>query len=65
MGSYVAGERGPEAVLPLTDETFDRLGIAIARHTSINATIPVYVANRQIAREIRKIEAENNFAYNS
>lgn len=64
MGSYIAGERGPEAVLPLTDEVFDRLGIAIGRHTSINATIPVYVGNRQVARELRRIDAEDNFAFN-
>ena len=65
MGSYVAGERGPEAVLPLNDETLDRLGEAIARHQNINATIPVYVGNRQIVREIRKIESDNAFAFNS
>ena len=64
MGNYVAGERGPEAVLPLTDEVFDRLGLAIGRHTSINATIPVYAYNRQVAREIRRIEASQSFATN-
>jgi phage-related protein len=65
MGNYIAGERGPEAVLPLNDETLDKLGEAIARHQNINATIPVYVGNRQIVREIRKIESENAFAFNS
>lgn len=64
MGNYIAGEKGPEAVLPLTDEVLDRLGEAIARHQNINATIPVYVGNRQIARELRKINAEDDFAYN-
>jgi phage-related protein len=65
MGNYIAGEQGPEAVLPLTEEVFDRLGEAIARHQNINATIPVYVGNRQIARELRKINAEDNFAFNN
>jgi len=65
MGSYIAGERGPEAVIPLDDATLDRLGLAFARHTTINATIPVYAYNRQVAREIRKIEAEQSFATNS
>lgn len=64
MGSYIAGERAPEAVIPLDDDTLDRLGLAFARHTQINATVPVYVGNRQIAREIRKINAEDDFAYN-
>lgn len=65
MGSYIAGEKGPEAVIPLDDATLDRLGLAFARHTTINATIPVYAYNRQVAREIRKIEAEQSFATNS
>ena len=64
MGSYVAGEKGPEAVIPLDDMTLDRLGLAFARHTNITATIPVYVGNRQIAREIRNINADEDFAYN-
>lgn len=65
MGSYIAGEKGPEAVIPLDDLTLDRLGEAFARHTQINASIPVYVGNRQIARELRKINAEDNFAFNN
>ena len=64
MGSYIAGEKGPEAVIPLDDDTLDRLGLAFARHTQINTTVPVYVGNRQIAREIRRINAEDNFAFN-
>lgn len=64
MGNYIAGEKGAEAVIPLNDETLDRLGLAFARHTNINATVPVYVGNRQIAREIKRINAENDFAYN-
>ena len=65
MGSYIAGERGPEAVIPLDDLTLDRLGEAFARHTQINASIPVYVGNRQIVRELKKINAEDDFAYNA
>ena len=64
MGNYIAGEKGAEAVIPLNDETLDRLGLAFARHTTINATIPVYAYNRQVAREIKRIEANQNFAMN-
>lgn len=65
VGNAIAGERGHEAVLPLTDsQQMALLGEAIGKYININATIPVYVGNRQIAREIRKIEAENDFAYN-
>ena len=65
MGSYVAGERGREGIIPLTDsQAMQQLGQEIGRWISINATVPVYVGNRQIAREIRKIDAEDNFATN-
>lgn len=65
VGNAIAGERGREAVLPLTDsQQMALLGEAIGKYININATVPVYVGNRQIAREIRKIEAENDFAYN-
>lgn len=58
-------EKGQEAYLPLTDsQVMGTLGQEIARNVEINATIPVYVGNRQIAREIKKINAENDFAYN-
>lgn len=65
VGSAVAGERGQEAVIPLTDsQQMALLGEAIGRYINLNATIPVYVGNRQIARELKKIDAENSFASN-
>ena len=66
VGSAIGGERGAEGVLPLTDsQQMALLGEAIGKYININATVPVYVGNRQIAREIRKINAEDDFAYNS
>lgn len=64
MGSYIAGEKGPEAVIPLDDNTLDRLGIAFARHTVINANITNSMNGRVISKELQKISAENDFAYN-
>lgn len=65
MGSYIAGERGREGIIPLTDsQAMQQLGQEIGKWISFNATVPVYVGNRQIAREIRKIDAEDNFATN-
>ena len=64
MGSYVAGERGPEAVIPLDDNTLDRLGLSFAKHTVINATIVSEMNGRIISRELKKINAEDQFAYN-
>lgn len=61
----IIGERGAEAVVPLTDsQQMALLGEAIGKYININATVPVYVGNRQIAKEIKKINAESDFAYN-
>lgn len=66
LGSAIGGESGKEGVLPLTDtQAMAELGKEIGKWININATVPVYVGNRQIAREIRKIDAEDNFAYNT
>ena len=64
MGNYIAGERGPEAVIPLDDATLDRLGEAFARHTTINASITNSMNGRVISRELQKINNESNFAFN-
>ena len=65
IGSAIGGERGQEGVLPLTDsQQMEQIGEAIGRYVNINATIPVYVGNRQIARELKRINAENDFAFN-
>lgn len=64
MGNYIAGERGPEAVIPLDDETLDRLGLAFARHTVINANITNTMNGRVISRELQKIQNNSDFAFN-
>ena len=65
LGSALGGEKRPEGVLPLSDEqVMNRLGEAIAKHMSISPVIPVYIGNRLVAKEMRTINAESNFAYN-
>jgi phage-related protein len=65
VGSAIAGERGREGVIPLTDsQQMALLGEAIGKYINLNATIPVYVGNRQVAREMKKIEMQNAFAGN-
>lgn len=65
LANAIGGEHGMEGVLPLTDtQQMELLGESIGKYININATIPVYVANRQIAKEIRKINADNDFAFN-
>jgi len=61
----VIAERGAEAILPLTDsQQMQMLGETIGRFVSINATVPVYVGNRMVVREMKRIEAEDSFASN-
>jgi len=65
VGGAIAGERGMEGVIPLTDsQQMAMLGEAIGKYISMNATVPVYIGNRLVLREMKRIEAEENFAYN-
>ena len=64
MGSYIAGERGPEAVIPLDDETMNRLGESIARHMSVNLTNINQMNSRVIGREMKRVFNESDFSYN-
>lgn len=65
IGSAIAGESGAEGVIPLTNsQAMETLGQAIGKYINISATVPVYVGNKQIAREIKKINAESDFAFN-
>ncbi len=60
MGSYIAGEKGPEAVLPLTDDTLQRLANMIPITVNVTNTMN----GRVISREIQKVQNDSNFAYN-
>ena len=63
-GATIA-ERGAEAVVPLTDsQQMALLGEAIGKYITINATIPVYAYNRQVDRQIQKIQNQQDFAMN-
>ena len=64
-GQAVGGERGQEGVLPLTDsQQMELLGQSIGKYISINLTNITKLDNRQIAKEQRKINAQNDFAFN-
>jgi hypothetical protein len=65
LGSnIIGGEAGPEAVIPLNDETMNRLGAAIARNMVINANITNSMNGRVISRELQKIANDSDFAFN-
>ena len=65
VGSAIAGERGAEGVIPLTDsQQMALLGEAIGRYITINANITNNMNGRVISRELQKIQNDNNFSYN-
>ena len=65
VGSAIGGESGREGVVPLTDQqAMAELGAEIGRNVVVNLTNITKVGNRQIAREIKQINAEQEFAYN-
>ena len=65
VGSAVAGERGREGVIPLTDsQQMALLGEAIGRYITVNANITNTMNGRIISRELQKLNNEIDFAYN-
>ena len=66
VGGAIAGESGREGILPLTDQrAMAELGKEIGKWININATIPVNIGNRQVARILEEITADREFAMNS
>lgn len=61
----IGGEAGAEGIVPLTNaQMMEQLGEAIGRYININLTNITKLDNRQIAREQRNINAQNDFATN-
>lgn len=59
------GEAGREGIIPLTDQqAMTQLGYEIGRNVVVAPTIPVYVGNRLVAKEVRRMDAEDKFAFN-
>ena len=65
VGSAIAGERGREGVIPLTDsQQMALLGEAIGKYITINATVVNSMNGRVLSREIQKVQNQSNFAMN-
>ena len=65
IGGAIAGEKGQEGVIPLTDSQQMRLlGEAIGKYITINATITNTMNGRVISKEIQRINNDNEFIYN-
>ena len=59
------GERGAEAVVPLTDsQQMALLGEAIGKYITVNATIVNSMNGRVLNRELQKIQNQSSFATN-
>ena len=65
IGGAIAGESGREGVIPLTDsQAMETLGATIGKYININLTNITKLDNRQIAKEQKKINTQNDFAFN-
>lgn len=61
----IGGEKGPEGVIPLTDqEAMSRLGAEIGRNVVINTILNNYMNSRLISREQQKTSNIDSFAFN-
>lgn len=66
VGGAIAGESGREGVLPLTDQqTMAELGREIGRHVLVNLTNITTMNGRVIGRELKQVQSEQDFAFNS
>lgn len=66
VGGAIAGEKGREFYMPLQDEQMlNMVGEAIGRYVTINLTNTIKMNARQIAKETKRVSAENDFATNS
>ena len=64
-GGANIGERGPEAVIPLTNsQMMAQLGETIGRYITINANITNTMNGRVISRELQKVNNNSDFATN-
>lgn len=65
IGGALTGERGQEGVIPLTNQqAMEQLGQTIGKYITINASITNTMNGRVISKELKKINAENEFAFN-
>ena len=62
--NVVGGEAGPEAVIPLNEETLERLGKQIARFINISIDLTGKIDSRILFRILEQIKAEQSFARN-
>lgn len=61
----IGGEHGAEGIVPLTDaQQMDLLGSAIGRRVTVNLTNITEMNGRIIGKELRRIQNDEDFAFN-
>lgn len=66
IGGAIAGEAGREGVVPLTDQqAMAELGREIGKNVLINLTNITSMNGRVISRELKQVQADQQFAYNT
>ena len=65
-GSAIAGEAGKEGIIPLDDnQAMAQLGAEIGKNVVVNITNITEMNGRVIGRELKQVQNEQNFAYNT
>ena len=66
VGGAITGESGREGVIPLTDQqAMTQLGAEIGKHVLVNLTNITQMNGRVIGRELKQIQSEQEFAFNT
>lgn len=66
IGGAIAGESGREGILPLTDtRAMQVLGEEIGKWITINANIVNEMDGKVLSRQVRRIQTQEDFAFNS
>lgn len=62
--NVIAGEAGAEGVFPLTEETYESFGKAIAKYINIDIDLTTKLDSRVLSRILKQIQGEQSFARN-
>ena len=65
-GRAIAGEAGHEGIIPLDDQqAMSTLGSEIGKNVVVNLTNITQMNGRVIGRELKQVQSEQNFAFNT
>lgn len=66
VGGAIAGESGKEGVIPLTDsQAMSELGREIGKNVIINQTNIISMNGRVLQKELKQVQNDEDFAYNT